>query len=832
MRRAAVWGVLTLALALVLGVGSASGRVATITTLTVQVIGEGQVTSDPSGISCGRGNYDCYAAFSDTGSTTVDLKATPDDNWTFESWGAPYDTNICGPGHHCVITLDGNPHVITARFKGGSTRTKTLTVKYEGQGTVTGGEINCGATSPGPTAFTPCTWSVLTGSTLTVHEAPDATASPAWVFAGWTGSACSKQVDDACTMKMDESQQITATWAQPTDVSTLSITANGSGTVTGTGFTCHGPGSCTESEPKDSTVALYANPDSGYVFTGWSGDCLGAGVVCNLTMDFDRTVVANFARAVNLTVAVSGNGNVSGGAGKINCGNGGVICSANFSQNATVTLIATPVLGATFTGWTGACHGRATSCTVLMSQSRSVTATFGTAVGGFLLTVTVWAPGSVNGPGIKCGNGATTCSATPAPNANVTLTATPAAGTIFSSWGGACFAVTVPTCTVQMTAARSVTAIFTTGGGGGPVGGTVPLSVSVVGSGTVSGGGIQCGNGSGGCSVNVPVGSAVTLTAAPNAGASFTSWGGAACHNITGPTCTVLMTSAQVVSAIFSTAAPGTLAITVQGRGTVSAPLGKCIGFSATRTCIQKYKAGRTVTLTTTAGAGNTFAGWDGACLSAAKKVNCTLTLSTAKSVTARFVPGGGAVTPPVLTSLAPPVVSHTAAGFRVTLRFNSTRAGIARVFGLRAGRVGARVTFRIGAGPARIGPFTVAQPGLYTFQVRLGTASLQWRVCLGRCGAAAPPPPFILIGKPPTVARAGGAWSVTLHVRSNQISVARVRAVRGGKVLVDQQFLAKKGDISTGLFLLGPGSYTVRLNATDAYGRTRNLTWPVALAF
>jgi hypothetical protein len=262
--------------------------------------------------------------------------------------------------------------------------------------------------------------------------------------------------------------------------------------------------------------------------------------------------------------------------------------------------------------------------------------------------------------------------------------------------------------------------------------------------------------------------------------------------------------------------------------------LGKCIATGATKTCIQKYAKGRKVTLTAAAAAGTVFGGWGGACVAAAKKPTCTVTLDTAKSVSATFMPstgGGGGVTRPVLTSLGPPIVRHTAAGFRVTLRFNTARAGIARVLGLRAGRVGVRVTFRIAAGPARIGPFTVAKPGFYTFQVRLGTALLQWRVCLGRCGAAAPPPPFILARKPPTVTRSGDVWSVTLHVHSNQIAVARVRAVKDRKVLVDRRFLANTGEISIGPFLLGPGSYTLRLNATDAYGRTRSLSWVVALA-
>ena len=152
-------------------------------------------------------------------------------------------------------------------------------------------------------------------------------------------------------------------------------------------------------------------------------------------------------------------------------------------------------------------------------------------------------------------------------------------------------------------------------------------------------------------------------------------------------------------------------------------------------------------------------------------------------------------------------------------------------MIGLRAGRVGPRVTLRVAAGPARIGPFTVRLPGLYTFQVRLGTALLQWRVCLGRCGAAAPAPPFVLVRRAPTVTRSGDVWSVTLHVHSNQIALARVRAVRTGKVLVNQRFLARAGEIGIGPFLLGPGNYTLRLTATDAYGRTRTLSWVVALA-
>ena len=842
MRRAVGWGLLALTLAMVLGVGSASGRTATITTVTVEIIGAGKVKSTPKGLDCGDDNNTgaCYVAFSGTGSN-VDLNPLPDDGWTFEDWNASYDTDCGGETGHCLVPLDGGDHIVTANFQGPSTGTSTLTVTHSGQGFVQGGAINCGQVDDGtnnPPAslinLNDCSWTVLTGSTLTVRQTPDEVGNPGWVFAGW-GGACD-DTDDACTIKMNANKTLSANWITSTDVVDLSVTITGSGRVEGGGITCHGPGSCTEQESTNSTVVLKATPDDGFVFTGWSGtSCSGTSDECNLTMDTSRSVTATFAPLPKLTVTVIGSGNVSGGTGAINCGNGGVICSGTFAQNATVTLIASPATGATFTGWTGACGGSGTTCTVLMNQSKSVTATFagGTAGGaGFLLTVSVFGLGTVTGTGINCGNGSTTCSTTPAVNATVTLTATPAAGATFSGWGGACSG-TIPTCTVQMTAARSVTASFTTGGSGGTS--SVPLSVVVTGSGSVSGGGINCGNGASVCSANLPTNSAVTLTAAPAPGASFAGWTGA-CTGKT-PTCTVTMNAAKSVNANFTAVPAGTLVITVRGKGTVSAPAGKCIGTGSTKTCIQKYTAGRTVTLTASAAAGNAFAGWGDACAASAKKPTCRLSLSVGRSVSASFLPAstgggaGGVVTKATLTSVGRPLVTHTAAGYRVTLRFSSSRAGVARVVGLRAGRVGARVTFRIAAGPARVGPFTVKLPGLYTFQVRVGTGLLQWRVCLGRCGAAATAQPFVLIRKPPTVTRSGDVWSVTLHVHSTQISVARVRAVRNGKVLVDQRFLAKSGDISIGPFLLGTGNYTLRLNATDAYGRTRSLTWVVALA-
>jgi Divergent InlB B-repeat domain len=800
-------------LVLTLGVGNAGGRSLANTTVMVSVVGKGTVTSADSGIKCGNGKKACYIVFS--GSTET-LTASPASGWSFDHW----DDNSAAPDCDlditttCDVTLNGGTHELVANFTKPATTTNTLSVTYSPAtapgGEVTGGAIDCG-TAPG----TDCSWTVPSGSTLTVLETPD-TGN---VFTGW-GGACSG-TGTACTVEMSGDQSVSAAWADATETAFLTVNVTGSGKVKGNGINC--PSTCSATEPLNSTVTLTATPNDGSAFTGWTGVCASSAVTtCTFTMTGDTEVTATFAPAVPLTLEVTGNGNVSGGTGAINCGLGANICSANFALNASVTLIATPGTGASFTGWTGACGGSATTCTVSMSAAKSVTATFtGGAVGtGFQLSVSVSGNGRVTGGGINCGLGSAACSANQTTNSTVTLTATPDSGATFTGWGGACSG-TSTTCAVVMSSAKSVTATFAGGTS------TVQLTVSVTGNGTVSGGGINCGTGAFTCSASIALGSSVTLSATPASGAKFTGWGGSCSGTAT--TCSLVMSTSRSVTATFTTGAtPGTLTIVAAGRGSVSTTAGKCATTGPKKTCVQHFAPGKKVVLTATPLPGAKFLGWGGDC--SGQKPTCTVTLTTARAVSAAFS-GGGTVVHAGLSSLGAPVVKRTGTGFRVTLRFNTTVAGVAHVRGLRAGRVATSLSFRVAAGRAVVGPFPVAKGGLYSFELTLSGRSLRWATCLGRCGAAAPGPPFLLTREPPVVTRSGDVWSVTLHLRANQIADDRVRAYRGTRLLVNQHFLGHAGRIVVGPFLLGPGSYTLRVTATDAYGRTRTLTWIVALA-
>jgi len=136
----------------------------------------------------------------------------------------------------------------------------------------------------------------------------------------------------------------------------------------------------------------------------------------------------------------------------------GATCSAAYDSGTVVTLTVTPASGSIFTGWSGGgCSGTG-ACTVTMTAATTVTATFDRQ----RFTLTVNKAGIGNGTvtsspaGIDCG---ATCSAAYDSSTVVTLTATPAFGSIFAGWSG-CDAASGTTCTVTMSAARSATASF------------------------------------------------------------------------------------------------------------------------------------------------------------------------------------------------------------------------------------------------------------------------------------------------------------------------------------------------------------------------------------
>src|SRR5262249_11758286 len=172
----------------------------------------------------------------------------------------------------------------------------------------------------------------------------------------------------------------------------------------------------------------------------------------------------------------------------------------------------------------------------------------------------------------------------------VTLTATPATGSIFEGWtGGGCTGT--GTCTLTLTANTTVFARF------GVTPGATQFTLSVTrdgsGSGTVTSNpaGINCGST---CSAPFDSGTVVTLTATPATGSTFAGWSGGGCSG-TGA-CTLTMNAATAVTATFTRQAV-TLTVNGSGTGTVTSDPP---GIDCGATCAASFDGGTFVTLTAT----------------------------------------------------------------------------------------------------------------------------------------------------------------------------------------------------------------------------------------
>lgn len=246
-------------------------------------------------------------------------------------------------------------------------------------------------------------------------------------------------------------------------------------------------------------------------------------------------------------------------------------CGADIDEGTAGSLSATPGSGSAFSGWSGGGCSGSGACVITMDQARTITAAF-TRV-GFSLSVNGSGTGSgtvTSVPvGLACTVTAGLASAGPCiglMDGQVGLTATPASGSAFAGWSGACSGT--GDCLVTMTQATVVTASFSY------VGYTLSVFGGGIGDGTVTSGpaGIDCTvtagvGGAGGCTANFDQG--VQLVAAPTPSSVFAGWGGD-CSG-TG-TCVLTMTQARNVTAAF---APGT-APTITLQSGISGSAGPC----------------------------------------------------------------------------------------------------------------------------------------------------------------------------------------------------------------------------------------------------------------
>jgi len=572
----------------------------TQSSLTVTKVGNGagRVASTPNGIDCGA---DCTEFYDQ--SIQVTLSASADPGSTFTGWQGA----CTGAGAVCTILVNAATDV-TAVF---TLNQYQVTVAKAGNGlgqlTSIPAGLDCGSD---------CTEFYAYGSLVTLN----ASAAPSSTFAGWIG-ACSGNTP-VCNITVDSAKSVTAIFILNQYSLTLSKSGGGAGKVVSSpsGIDCGN--ACTASYPHGTALTLTATAATGSTFAGWQGACTGTEITCSVTIDGAKAATALFTlNQYTVTVQKAGNssGVVVSSPNGIECGS---TCTAVYGYGANVSLTATAAASTRFVGWSGACTGADTVCTVTVDAAKSVTATF--ALKQYPVAVHKRGNGTgviSNQPGsINCGS---TCSELSDHGTVTTFRATADPTSLFAGWQGACTNTTV-TCTVTVDTANVITATFALKQYG--------LTVQQQGTGAgiiaLAPEGSNC---SGPCTRQLEHGTVITLTATAAISSTFSGWQGGCTGNTA--VCALTMDSAKAVTATF-TLNRFALTVTKGGNG-VGAVTSIPAGLTCGLTCTQTLDYGTPVTLTATAADHSTFTGWQGACTGT--QPTCTLTANATQQVTATF---------------------------------------------------------------------------------------------------------------------------------------------------------------------------------------------------
>jgi hypothetical protein len=319
----------------------------------------------------------------------------------------------------------------------------------------------------------------VTGSFVTVT----ATANSGYTFTNWTENGLVQSATTSYTFTLVTNRNLVANFTTNPTTNTVAVAASPAqaGSVSGGGSFVTG-----------SFVTVATTANSGYTFTNWTENGTVQSVTASYTFTLatNRNLVANFTtNPTTNTVAVAANpaqaGNVSGG--------------GSFVKGSSVTVAATANSGYTFTNWTenGTVQSATASYTFPLATNRNLVANFTT-------DSTNTAVVEANPPkwgGVKGGGAFVTGS-------SVTVTAAANRGYKFVNWmQNGKVQSTSSNYTFTLATNRILVANFTTI----PTR-TVAIAASPAQAGNVSGGG------------SLIAGSAVTVTAAPVSGYTFTNW--------------------------------------------------------------------------------------------------------------------------------------------------------------------------------------------------------------------------------------------------------------------------------------------------------------------
>ncbi len=199
---------------------------------------------------------------------------------------------------------------------------------------------------------------------------------------GWSGCDEVSPAGDKCTVDITNvKRSVVTTFTRLQRPVTAATAGTGSGSVSsanpqGAIQECGNGGTCSGAYDEGSAVKLIATPSGHSSFTGWSGACTNQTGPCEVVVEGNPSVTANFTieRPVSVRKAGTGAGSVVSEPNGLDCGG---VCVGYFTDGETVTLSAVSSGHSTFAGWSGeGCSGTATCQIEVGEDTGSVTATF------------------------------------------------------------------------------------------------------------------------------------------------------------------------------------------------------------------------------------------------------------------------------------------------------------------------------------------------------------------------------------------------------------------------------------------------------------------------